>query len=116
MSKATATKAKVPASECVDTEVLEFRSQFDEEIPLKEIVRRGAQEMLQAAIEVDQFIVDHRGKHDEQGRRLVVRKGRLPAREVLTGAGPLGIEQPRARDNDPDEENRIRFTPSIIPQ
>jgi len=118
MSKATVTKKEVPAPESVDTEVLQFRAQFDERSPLNEIVRRGAQVMLQTAIdaEVEQFITDHGCKCDEQGRRLVVRNGRLPTREVLTGAGPLEIKQPRARDNDPNKDKRVRFTPSIIPQ
>jgi putative transposase len=118
MSKATATKTEVPAPQSIDQEVFQFRAQFDKRSPLDEIVRHGAQDMLQAAIdaEVEQFIADHGVKCDEQGRRLVVRNGRLPAREILTGAGPLEIEQPRARDNDPDKDKRVRFTPSIIPQ
>ena len=118
MSKATATKTEVPALEGVDPEVVAFRTQFEEKSPLDLIVRQGAQAMLQAAIdsEVDQFLIDHGFKRDEQGRRLVVRNGHLPLREIMTGAGPLEIEQPRARDNDPDKENRVRFTPSIIPQ
>jgi len=31
------------------------------------------------------------------GRRLAVRNGRLPSREILTGAGPLSVEVPRVR-------------------
>ena len=118
MSKATASKTEGPAREVVDPEVVTFREQFDERSPLDEIVRRGAQEMLQAAIEneVEEFIAEHNSKRDEEGRRLVVRNGRLPAREIMTGAGRLEIEQPRARDNDPAAEKRARFTPSIIPQ
>lgn len=34
----------------------------------------------------------------------------------MTGAGGLEIQQPRARDNDPNKGNRVRFTPSIVPQ
>tara|TARA_R110002072_G_C7973240_1_gene535028 strand:+ start:9564 stop:9788 length:225 start_codon:yes stop_codon:yes gene_type:complete len=43
--------------------------------------------MLQAAIdvEVDDFLAEHSGRRDEQGRRLVVRNGSLPEREILTG-------------------------------
>ena len=120
MTKATATKteAPAPAPEAMDAEVLEFRAQFDKRSPLDEIVQRGARAMLQAAIEseVDQFIADHNCKRDENGRRLVVRNGHLPAREIMTGAGALEIQQPRARDNDSDERKRARFTPNIIPQ
>jgi transposase-like protein len=85
---------------------------------LDEIVQRGAQDMLQSAIEaeVEQFLEDHACKRDEQGRRLVVRNGRLPAREIVTGAGTLEIQQPRARDKDPDNSNRVRFSPCLVPQ
>ena len=118
MTKAAATAKKVPASEGVDAEVLQFRAEFDEKSPLDEILRRGAQEMLQSAIEaeVDQFIEAHAGKRDEAGRRLVVRNGHVPARELMTGAGALEIQQPRARDNDPNQSDRIHFSPNIIPQ
>lgn len=118
MTKATARREKVPAPESLDEEVLQFRAEFDQRSPLDEIVRQGAQKMLQTAInaEVDQFLLEHGSKTDEAGRRLVVRNGHLPARELATGAGMLEIQQPRARDNDPDKSQRVRFTPNIIPQ
>ena len=74
--------------------------------------------MLQAAIEseVDQFLEEHSSKRDENGRRLVVRNGYLPSRPIATGAGQLEIQQPRARDNDPDKRNRVRFSPCLVPQ
>jgi transposase-like protein len=118
MTQTTVTTKKVPAPESLDAEVVQFRAQFDQKSPLDEIVRRGAQEMLQTAIEaeVDQFVEEHASKRDEAGRRLVVRNGHLPAREIMTGAGALEIQQPRARDNDPDPSHRTGFSPSIIPQ
>jgi transposase-like protein len=118
MTKPTATQKKVPAPESVDDEVIQFRAQFEERSVLDEIVRQGAQAMLQAAInaEIDQFLLQYASKTDEAGKRLVVRNGHLPARQVMTGAGALEIQQPRARDNDPDKSKRVRFSPSIIPQ
>ena len=73
--------------------------------------------MLQAAIdaEVDDFLADHAARRDEQGRRLVVRNGRLPSREILTGAGPLEVSQPRVRDKSPDKDSRVTFSPSVLP-
>ena len=77
----------------VDREVVEFRAQFESRSPLDEIVREGARQMLQAAIEaeVTEFVSRHEDRRDDHGRRLVVRNGHLPAREVLTGAGPLRV-------------------------
>ena len=73
--------------------------------------------MLQAAIEteVSEFLSLHEQRRDEQGRRLVVRNGHLPAREILTGAGPLEVRQPRVRDRSPRKEQRVQFSPSVLP-
>lgn len=73
--------------------------------------------MLQAALEqeVNSFLKNHDAKRDESGRRLVVRNGYLPEREIQTGAGPLSVQQPRVRDNSPDKDNRVSFSPSILP-
>lgn len=103
--------------EVPEAEVLAFREQFDERSPLDELVRAGAQKMLQKAIEdeVQQFLSEQAERVDEQGRRLVVGNGHLPPRELLTGAGPLEVRQPRVRDNTPDPDRRVRFSSSILP-
>lgn len=73
--------------------------------------------MLQTAIdaEVAAFVSAHDDRRDDAGRRLVVRNGSLPAREILTGAGPLTVQQARVRDNSPDPNERVTFTPSVLP-
>ncbi len=117
MSHATKSQTDVPESGEIDQEVLEFRAQFEGRSTLDEIVRNGASQMLQAAIEqeVQDFLAAHSDRRDGEGRRLVVRNGHLPAREIATGAGMLKVQQPRARDNSPDHEQRVRFTPSVLP-
>lgn len=118
MAQGTSTSRRVPAPRDLDSEVVQFHAETSSRSPLDEIIRRGAQEMLQAAInaEVDEFLLAHSTKRDDEGRRHVVRNGSLPARSIATGAGSLEIQQPRVRDNDPDKTKRVRFTPSIIPQ
>ena len=100
MRQVTTEELSGPAT-AMDAEVLEFRSQFGSSSPLDELVRHGAQQMLQSAIEmeVDDFLVQHAQRRDARGHRLVVRNGYQPAREILTGAGRLAVEQPRVRDN-----------------
>lgn len=73
--------------------------------------------MLQAAIEaeVTEFVSRHEDRRDDHGRRLVVRNGHLPAREILTGAGPLQVRQPRVRDRSPQKDERVQFSPSVLP-
>ena len=100
-----------------DAEVLAFRAAFDGVSPLDDLVRRGARQMLQAALEseVRTFLESYATKVDDQGRRLVVRNGALPAREILTGAGPLAVAQPRVRDKSASPAERVRFSSSILP-
>jgi transposase-like protein len=129
MSKSTRATTTIPGSgsspsrtsnevtEPIDAEVLEFRANFEQRSPLDELVREGARRMLQTAIdaEVDDFLAQHGDRRDAQGRRQVVRNGRLPSRQILTGAGPLEVSQPRVRDTSPDKENRVTFAPSVLP-
>ena len=118
MRETTTATQTTPADEPVDSEVLEFRANFEASSPLDEIIREGARRMLQAAIdvEVDEFVTQHADRRDEQGRRQVVRNGRLPTREILTGAGPLEVSQPRVRDKSPQEKDRVTFSPSVLPR
>jgi putative transposase len=85
---------------------------------LTEILRRGAQQMLARAIEneVAEYLGQHADQCDEMGRRLVVRNGYLPARDIQTGIGLVEVRQPRVRDKRCDEQGeRLRFTSRILP-
>jgi len=117
MHETTTDRRNIPETERLDPEVLAFRQQFDDRSPLDEIIREGARKMLQAAIdaEVDSFIDAHRHRRDESGRRLVVNNGSLPTREILTGAGAIPVQQGRVRDNSPDRNSRVEFSPNVLP-
>ena len=117
MSKITTDRQDIPVGRQLDPEVLAFRRQFDDRSPLDEIIREGARKMLQAAIdaEVDSFIQDYQHRRDESGRRLVVKNGSLPAREILTGAGSIPVQQGRVRDNSTDRNSRAEFSPNVLP-
>jgi putative transposase len=116
MRQVTTESLSSPAT-TLDAEVLEFRSHFGQRSPLDELVRHGAQQMLQTAVEaeVDEFLAEHADRRDARGNRLVVRNGYKPAREILTGAGRLAVEPPRTRDNSSQKKDRVRFTSSILP-
>jgi putative transposase len=98
-------------------EVAEFGTVRTARSILDEIVRNGARRMLQAALEdeVNDFLDAHSSKVDESGRRLVVRNGYMPSRELVTGAGSLEIQQPRIRDKSPDSESKVKFSSNILP-
>ena len=84
---------------------------------LSEILREGAQRLLQRAIEqeVDDYINGRASLVDQSGHRLVVRNGRLPERTITTGVGPVSVSQPRVRDRRPDDQREL-FTPGILPK
>jgi putative transposase len=83
---------------------------------VEELARRGARKLLAQAMEVEvaEFIERHRDKTDGEGRRLVVRNGHLPERELVTGIGPLNIRQPRVDDRALREGER--FSSQILPR
>ncbi len=116
MSQSIAESKRTPVED-LDPEVIAFREQFEDRSTLDQIIRQGAQQMLQRAIdaEVESFIDRHDDRRDEQGRRLVVRNGSLPSRKILTGAGPIEVKQGRVRDNSPNQDDRVQFTPGVLP-
>jgi len=81
---------------------------------LDEALRKGARRMLMAALEaeVEEYVERNEEAVDEDGHRLVVRNGRLPARALQTGIGPVEIKQPRVHDRREGE----RFRSSILPR
>ena len=86
--------------------------------PLDEIVREGARQLLQRALEAEvaEVIAQFDALRDESGRHRVVRNGQLPERTVLTGAGPIEVSQPRVRDRAGKEApDRVQFTSAILP-
>jgi transposase-like protein len=100
-----------------NVDVLKFGQVENPRSILDQIVRDGARKMLQAALEdeVNAFLEMHTTKVDEEGRRLVVRNGYLPSRQVVTGAGGLDVQQPRVRDKSSDTAEKVRFSSSILP-
>jgi transposase-like protein len=82
--------------------------------PLETILREGAQNLLQLAIEeeVAQYIDQHANVVDMQGHRVIVRNGHLPERELVTGIGPISVQQPRVRDH----SGQSRYSSRILPR
>jgi transposase-like protein len=89
-------------------------NQVEKNSVLEEIIREGGRKVLQAAIEheVGTYIDMFKELKDESGKRMVVRHGFLPERDLLTGIGPLSVKQPRVRDR---REGKT-FTSAILPR
>ena len=83
---------------------------------LTDLLRDGARRMLAQAIEAEvAAYLDSRAHwRDEAGRQQVVRNGYLPQRILLTGIGPVEVQQPRVQDRRPPEQ-REKFRSAILP-
>jgi len=83
-------------------------------LPLEELVRRGARDILQRAIEaeVQVLLEELAGVSLIDGRRAVVRNGYLPAREILTTIGPVEVRVPKVRDR---TGSGVKFNSALAP-
>jgi len=83
---------------------------------LEQLLRQGAQRMLQQAIEneVREFVEAHADVRTTDDHQAVVRNGSMPARRIVTGLGALEVKQPRVRDRRCG--NEVRFSSNILPK
>jgi len=86
-------------------------------LPLDEVVRQGARQLVQRAVEVEVelFLERYQYLMDDQGHRQVVRNGHRPMRRIITGAGPVEIATPRVDDRVLVRHGEPRFTSALIP-
>ncbi len=100
-----------------DTNVIKLAQPGTFTDSLTEILRNGAYALLAQAIEVE--VADFLGRYADlktaAGRQRIVRHGHLPQREIMTGIGPVAVRQPRVRDREASEGERIRFSSTILP-
>jgi putative transposase len=105
------------------TEATEDRLKFPQDDGFKasrdtltEVLRRGALDLLVAAVQAEaaQWIDDRAHLTDERGHRQVVRNGYASPRTVVTGVGPMQVTMPRVHDRRP-EGQRERFTSKVLP-
>lgn len=83
---------------------------------LEDVIRLGAQRMLQSAIEME--VAEHiqrlSGVTDSAGHRKVVRNGWKPERAIQTGIGPVKVRQPRVEDRREGEGFSSRILPPYM--
>lgn len=81
---------------------------------LDELVRRGARQVIQQAIEAElsELLAQYSNVRTLAGRQAVVRNGYLPEREVLTAAGPVAVQVPKVRDR---SGAGVKFNSSVVP-
>jgi putative transposase len=79
--------------------VVEFKNRDRISDPLTEMLRIGAQGLIQQAVEMalQELLARHKGSHTKDGRVNVVRNGYLPERELQTSVGPVAVKIPKVR-------------------
>jgi transposase-like protein len=83
-------------------------------VSLEELIRRGARDLIQKAIEVElqELMSEYENVRMLGGRRAVVRNGYLPARELLTPVGSIELRVPKVRDR---SGKGVKFNSSLVP-
>jgi putative transposase len=86
-------------------------------LPLDEVFRLGAQQLLEQALEVEVNL--HLEKYqyilDDQARRLVVRNGYHKTRKIVAGAGQVEVNVPRVDDRVLEDQDEARFVSQMVP-
>src|SRR5690606_38115827 len=94
--------------------VVEFSGRAESSDPLTELLRQGARQLIQQAVEAElaEYLQGLQGRRLENGRAAVVRNGHHPEREIQTGIGPVTVKVPkvRAKDGDP-----VTFRSALVP-
>jgi transposase-like protein len=100
--------------------VVEKPTKENEELrtTLDGLLQRGALKRLHEALEaeVEEDVRRHRDARDDRGRAQVVRNGKAPARQLVTGSGTVAVRAPRVDDRRVDGDGqRHRFASQILP-
>jgi transposase-like protein len=83
-------------------------------LPLEEMIRAGARQIIQQAIETEVQILTSSYAHvtTTGGQQVIVRNGYLPERHILTAAGPVKVKVPKVRDR---SGSGIKFNSQLVP-
>ena len=94
--------------------VVRFHKPRQEQDLLSALLREGAQRLIAQAVgaEFEEFLSGYSDQRVDDGRRVVVRNGFHPEREILTGLGAVAVRVPKARSRG---EEAVVFRSSLVP-
>ena len=97
-----------------DATIIDFTGRDTVTDPLTDLLRKGARELLQAAVEAerDAFLAAFSERRTSDGRAAVVRSGHHPERVVQTGIGPATVKVPKVRAKD---GKAVTFRSALVP-
>jgi len=94
--------------------VVGFRGREDSADLLTELLRAGARQLIELAVEAElqELLKQHSERRTADGQAGVIRNGYLPERELQTGVGPVTVRIPkvRAKTGDP-----VTFRSALVP-
>ena len=79
--------------------ILAFEKPVDIQDPLTDMIRAGARQLLQTAVEgeLQDLLQQFQGDTTPSGQSAVVRNGYLPERDIQTSIGPISVKIPKVR-------------------
>ena len=97
-----------------DSTIIDFTGRDTVTDPLTDLLRKGARELLQAAVEAerDAFLAEFTARRTADGRAAVVGSGYHPERCVQIGIGPVTVKVPKARAKD---GKPVTFRSALVP-
>ena len=94
--------------------VLEFAGRDTIYDPLTALLRSGAQQLINQAVEaeLEELLGQYSGRRTDDGNAVVVRNGHLPERELQTGLGPVTVKIPKIRSQAGEP---VTFRSALVP-
>ncbi len=94
--------------------VLEFAGRDAISDPLTALLRSGAQQLINQAVEseLQELLSQYSYRRTEDGHAVVVRNGHLPERELQTGLGPVTVKIPKVRSRTGEP---VTFRSALVP-
>ena len=94
--------------------VLEFAGRDAISDPLTALLRLGAQQLINQAVEAEfeELLSQHSDRRADDGNAVVVRNGHLPERQLQTGLGPVTVMIPKVRSKAGEP---VTFRSALVP-
>ena len=94
--------------------VLEFAGRDAISDPLTALLRLGAQQLINQAVEaeLEELLSQHSDRRTDDGNAVVVRNGHLPERQLQTGLGPVTVMIPKVRSKAGEP---VTFRSALVP-
>lgn len=94
--------------------VIELAGRDESQDPLTDMLRAGAQQLIQQAVEAElqHLLAHHAGNRTSANTAGVVRNGYLPERELQTSLGPIPVRIPKVRSKTGEA---VTFRSALVP-